>query len=312
MRPLERGLRATRATAIASIARGLFKTDSAITRMDPRRTARWADRKETKTALVEPKRPRTKRTSTRSGTAMESRSGLMELTTKVTGSMEKLRARARFGMQREMSIEENSGTTWQTDTENIHILTDQDTEASSKTMFSKARVRKSGSMEPSMLVSTIMAKNTVTVSIHGPTIVSTRETGTKTKYLDTGNINGTTAESTPVTGLTTTCMARASTSGQMVESTWASTLTIKSKGTVCTLTPTEEPTKASGSTVSSTAKDSSLILQASKRRESGTRANVSGGWKNKMRIWRINEGRYPNFLHCTSILSHLCFLFNFT
>jgi hypothetical protein len=76
-------------------------------------------------------------------------SGLMELTTRVTGGTIKLRVKALSGMLRGMSIEENSKMIWLTDMESTLILMGRSTKGSSEMTFKRVMGRKSGLTVPS-------------------------------------------------------------------------------------------------------------------------------------------------------------------
>jgi len=88
---------------------------------------------------------------------MESSTGLMELTTKDSGATTRQRDRELSGTQKEMYIEVNSRMIWLTAMENTLISTAASIRESSKTMFRRETVKKSGLTEPSTLVDITMA-----------------------------------------------------------------------------------------------------------------------------------------------------------
>ena len=86
-----------------------------------------------------------------SGMAMESSTGLMELTMRDSGLTIKLKATVLSGTQREMSIEASSKMIWQTATASTLISMAASTKENSKMMSRRGTERRSGSMEPSTL-----------------------------------------------------------------------------------------------------------------------------------------------------------------
>jgi len=94
---------------------------------------------------------RVKRFQVLFGMVTEFNTGQMELITKASGVTIKLKEKARFGMLKEMSIKASSEMTWQMVMENILISMGQCTKVSSKMMFRKVMVKKSGLTELSML-----------------------------------------------------------------------------------------------------------------------------------------------------------------
>ena len=89
-----------------------------------------------------------------SGTAMAFSIGLMEPTTKGNGSLIRQRARAHFGMLKEMSIMETLKTIWPMAMASIHTSTDPSIKESSKTMYRRVMVRKNGLTAPNTLART--------------------------------------------------------------------------------------------------------------------------------------------------------------
>jgi len=82
-------------------------------------------------------------------TAMESSTGSMVLTTRASGTSTKPKAKAPFGMLREMCIEVNSRMIWLMDMVNIHILTEVSTKVNSRTTSKKGTEKKNGLTAPS-------------------------------------------------------------------------------------------------------------------------------------------------------------------
>ena len=80
--------------------------------------------------------------------------GLMERTTKVNGTSTKRKVRAHSGMLRVTYTKASSRMTWQMDMASIRTSTDQSIKESSRMMFRKAMVKKSGLTEPSTLAHT--------------------------------------------------------------------------------------------------------------------------------------------------------------
>ena len=84
-----------------------------------------------------------------SDTAMVSSTGLTEHTTRVSGTSIKRRAKEHSGMPKVTYTKASLRMIWPMDTANIRTLTDPSTKVSSKTMFKKDMVKKSGLTERS-------------------------------------------------------------------------------------------------------------------------------------------------------------------
>ena len=100
--------------------------------------------------------PRMTKTSTSFDMDMEFSTGPTELTTKVSGTSIRLRAKEHFGMLKVMFTGESSKMTWPMDMESTLILMEVSTRESSRTTCRKATERKSGSMEPNTWAPTKM------------------------------------------------------------------------------------------------------------------------------------------------------------
>ena len=83
--------------------------------------------------------------------------GLMVLTTKVSGNSIKQKAKVSSGMLKETCTEVNLEMIWPMAMVNTHISMDPNIKESFEMTYKKAMVRKNGSMEPSTLDHTRMA-----------------------------------------------------------------------------------------------------------------------------------------------------------
>jgi len=118
--------------------------------------------------------------------------------------------------------------------------------------------------------------------MHGPTAVSSRATGSRTKLRDMGSTHGKTVDCTKATGKRIICTGRDTISGPMAESTRVSTSTTRRRATACILTRTAVATKACGKMESSMERAFLLALKAWRGRVNGRMVSDSTGSTKRM------------------------------
>jgi len=188
---------------------------------------------------------------------------------KVPGSITKLAEEVLSGMQREISMLENSKMIKLMDLASTLMSMEADTLASGLMMFKKEKVKKCGLMAPSTKASIRMERSMAMASTCGEMEASSTEIGKTIRLLGTESTTGMTEESTKGIGWRTKCMDKVSTSGQMAGCMKATMLMTRKKAMGSTPTLMVDATKDSGSIQSSMERVCSLTPRETNERENG-------------------------------------------
>ena len=191
---------------------------------------------------------------------MESKSGQMELNTRVNGRTIKQKEKALFGMLKEMCTMESLKMIRLTGMEFTRMLTGRGMKGIGRMTCKKDMDKKFGVMELSIQVTIKKGRSITTEYMNGLMDQSMKATGMRIRLRALGSTYGLMEEGTKDIGLIITCMARVPIPGKTAGNTMETITWTRNKVSVSISGLMVESMKASGKTVNKTGRVSIIQL----------------------------------------------------